>query len=176
MISTRSILISFLSVPLISFSLYLNALVQQSPQPLQDQILSLVGRVDINTTRLQRWANHAYLNNERCVRVGESVGADACEDVKIHHASKTAFLSCGDSVERTHWYPCAGVRTVSLRAESSFREKLFKYDLGSGKTSELVIKGLDGDFITHGIDVFTLPEDSSKVRAFFPVSDMEKGD
>jgi arylesterase/paraoxonase len=121
----------------------------------------LAGRVEIDKTRLVRWENSSHLNNGDC-RVIDT--ANACEDVKIHFPSKTAFLACGDPVERTHWYPCAGVRTVSLRAESSFREQLFKHDLTTGETTELKVEGLDGDFITHGIDILTFPEDPSQVR------------
>jgi arylesterase/paraoxonase len=124
------------------------------------QLWKQVGRVEIDKSRLVRWENSSHLNNDNC-RVIDT--ANACEDVKIHFPSRTAFLACGDPVERTHWYPCAGVRTVSLRAESSFREQLFKYDLRTGKTTELQVKGLDGDFITHGIDIFPLPGDPSQV-------------
>ena len=139
-----------LLVPLVSILLYTQSA----------QLWRLAGRVDIDKTRLVRWENSSALNNDNC-RVIDT--ANACEDVKIHFPSKTAFLACGDPVERTHWYPCAGVRTVSLRKESSFREQLFKSDLRSGKTTELQIKGLEGDFITHGIDVYTFPEDPSRV-------------
>jgi arylesterase / paraoxonase len=124
------------------------------------QLWRLAGRVEIDKARLVRWENSTQLNNHDCKVID---AADACEDVKIHFASRTAFLACGDSVERTHWYPCAGVRTVLRRAESSFREKLFTYDVESGTTTELRVEGLEGDFITHGIDVLSLPGDASQV-------------
>ncbi|KIW62736.1 hypothetical protein PV04_10873 [Phialophora macrospora] len=136
------------------------------------QLWRLAGRVEIDKTRLVRWENSSHLNNGDC-RVIDT--ANACEDVKIHFPSKTAFLACGDPVERTHWYPCAGVRTVSLRAESSFREQLFKHDLKTGETTELHVKGLDGDFITHGIDILTFPEDPSQIH-IFAVNHARSGD
>jgi arylesterase / paraoxonase len=120
----------------------------------------LLGRVSIDKTRLVRWENSTQLNNHDCRVLSE---VSACEDVKIHARSGTAFLACGDSVERTRWYPCAGVRDAHLRSEDSFREKLFKYDLQSGVTTELKIRGLVGDFITHGIDVYELPDDPETV-------------
>lgn len=145
-----------LLLPLISLLLYTQSV----------HLWRLVGKVDIDQTRLVRWENSTPLNDDQCVVHHE---ADACEDVKIHYASSTAFLACGDARERTNWYPCAGVRTVERRSESSFRESLFKYDIDTGKTTQLVIKGLEGDFITHGIDVFPLPEDSSKVNRHPPI-------
>ncbi len=137
-------------LPLLSFLLY-----SQSAN-----LWKLAGRAYIDRTRLVRWQNSTALNSDNCKVYHE---ANACEDVKIHFASSTAFLACGDPLERTHWYPCAGVRTVERRSETSFREFLFKHDLKTGKTSELDIRGLEGDFITHGIDIFPVAEDSSKV-------------
>ncbi|EXJ54482.1 hypothetical protein A1O7_09822 [Cladophialophora yegresii CBS 114405] len=136
------------------------------------QLWRLAGRVEIDKSRLVRWENSSHLNNGDC-RVIDT--ANACEDVKIHFPSKTAFLACGDPVERTHWYPPSGVRTVSLRAESSFREQLFKYDLVTGDTTQLQLKGLEGDFITHGIDILTLPEDPLQIR-IYAVNHARSGD
>lgn len=120
----------------------------------------LIGRANIDKTRLVKWANSKALNNDDCKVIHS---ADACEDVKIHYASNTAFLACGDPVERTNWYPCAGVRHMQRRAEASFREQLFKYDIKTGVTTQLILEGLDGDFITHGIDIYSFPNDPTKV-------------
>lgn len=139
-----------LLLPLLAFFLY-----SQSAY-----LWKLAGRVEIDKTRLVRWENSTAVNSDRCEVIQT---AHACEDVKIHHASSTAFLACGDPLERTHWYPCAGVRTLPLRSESSFREQLFKYDLKTGRTTELQLKGLQGDFITHGIEIYPLDHDASKV-------------
>lgn len=135
-------------------------------------VLSIAGgRVTIDTTRLGRWADSSTLNNGACV-VDRT--ANGCEDVKIHHASSTAFLACGDPLERTRWYPAANIRTD---ARSSFRENLFKYDITKAKTTELKIHGLDGDLINHGLDIYSFPEDPSKVSMHYsfshlPVSDL----
>lgn len=139
-----------LIIPLIALAIYSQA----------GYLWKLVGQVDVDKARLVRWENSTALNNGDCKVVH---AADACEDVKIHYPSQTAFLACGNPIERTHWYPCAGVRTVERRAESSFREQLFKYDLQTGKTTALELHGLEGDFVTHGIDILPVSEDSSKV-------------
>jgi arylesterase/paraoxonase len=120
----------------------------------------LVGRADIDKTRLVKWENHTVLNNGDCSVIKE---ANGCEDVKIHFASNTAFLACGDPYERTKWYPCAGQRDASGRSEASFREQLFKYDLKNGKLTELSIQGLEGDLITHGLDIYEIPGEPAKV-------------
>ena len=130
----------------------------------QSELLGgLVGRVKIDETRLQRWANSAPVNNANC-KVFDV--ADACEDVKIHHSSNTAFLTCGNPFERTNWFPAAGVRHPERRAEGTYQEFLFKHDLGEGKTVQLKIEGLEGDFITHGMDIYNFPDDPAKVRFF----------
>ncbi|KAI1612775.1 paraoxonase 2 [Exophiala viscosa] len=128
-----------------------------------EYLLRLAGRVHIDKARLVRWEDSTALNSGDCQVIHD---ANACEDVKIHYASSTAFLACGDPFERTHWYPCAGVRIPSLRAESSFREQLFKHDIKTGKTTELELRGFEGDFITHGIDIFPIDEGFSKIRIF----------
>ncbi|EXJ82682.1 hypothetical protein A1O3_06496 [Capronia epimyces CBS 606.96] len=142
-----------LLVPLIGLAIYSQA----------SYLWKLIGRVDIDQPRLVRWENSTALNNHDCEVIR---AANACEDVKIHFPSQTAFLACGDPLERTHWYPCAGVRTVKLRAESSFREQLFKYDAKTGQTTALELHGLQGDFVTHGLDILPLPEDPSKIHIF----------
>lgn len=152
---TSRISTSLLLLPLLSFLIYTQS----------SHLWRLIGRVEIDKPHvLQRWENSTALNSHDCRVTPRTAGIDACEDVKIHFASRTAFLACGDPVERTHWYPCAGMRDAAARSEASFREKLFKYDLATGETVELRIEGLQGDFITHGIDLFSLPGDSSKVR------------
>ncbi|KAL1981875.1 hypothetical protein VTN96DRAFT_2062 [Rasamsonia emersonii] len=121
------------------------------------QPTGLLGRVQVNPAEITRWANSSALNNGRCK---VNYAANACEDVRIHFASNTAFLACGDPVGRTHWYPPACVHDASKRSEASFRESIFKYDILSKRTTELRIEGLEGDFVTHGIDLYNFPDDS----------------
>ena len=118
---------------------------------------NLLGRVTIPKSQLLRWKDDEYLNNNCIVHQT----ANACEDVKIHFASNTAFLACGDPKGRTAWYPGAGRHDAKNRQD--FREKLFNYDMKTKKTTELRIDGLEGDFVTHGLDVIDLPGDKSKV-------------
>ncbi|KAK5050504.1 hypothetical protein LTR84_003785 [Exophiala bonariae] len=132
----------------------------------------LIGQANIDKSRLVKWENSEPLNNGNCQVIKEM---NACEDVKIHYASNTAFLACGDPLERRNWYPCAGMRDSTKRSEASFRETLFKYDLISGKPTELQLHGLEGDFITHGIDIFSTPGDPSKVH-IFAVNHAREGD
>ncbi|KAL1862861.1 hypothetical protein VTK73DRAFT_6600 [Phialemonium thermophilum] len=123
-----------------------------------------IGRVHIDKSKLVRWADSPALNNGACV-VDQT--ADACEDVVVHFASSTAFVACGDPRGRTYWYPPAGQRDAAGRAAvSSFREKLFKHDIKTGKTVELELRGVDGDFVTHGLDLWASPEDPTKVHLF----------
>lgn len=125
-----------------------------------DLLWKLVGRANIDKSRLVKWENSKALNNADC-RVVEEM--NACEDVKIHYPSNTAFLACGDPWERRSWYPCAGMRDAASRSKASFREFLFKYDILTGKSTQLQLRGLEGDFINHGIDVFSSPESPTTV-------------
>ncbi|KZT25054.1 paraoxonase 2 [Neolentinus lepideus HHB14362 ss-1] len=122
-----------------------------------------VGKAQIDRASITRWTNSSALNNERCVVHRE---ADACEDVKIHFASSTAFLACGDPEGRTHWYPSSARYDAAGRKEESFREHLFKYDIKRKETTELKIVGLEGDLITHGIDIYTFPNEPTKIHIF----------
>ncbi|KAH8805334.1 paraoxonase 2 [Xylogone sp. PMI_703] len=124
---------------------------------------NLLGREHIETARLLKWANSTPVNNKECV-VNQDTAA--CEDVKIHHPSNTAFLACGNPSGRSHWYPAAGAHNAAARSEESFRESLFKYDIKTGKTTQLQIEGLEGDFVTHGLDVFESPKSKSTVYIF----------
>jgi arylesterase/paraoxonase len=138
----------------------------------QSNILwKFVGRANIDKTRLIKWENSKELNNENCQVIKDM---NACEDVKIHYASNTAFVACGDPYERKSWYPCAGMRNAAARSEASFREYLFKYDVMTGKSTQLQLHGLEGDFITHGIDIFSIPGSSSKVCGTFQCSSTER--
>jgi arylesterase/paraoxonase len=113
-----------------------------------------------HTASLTRYADSSPLNSDRCT---VNYAADACEDVSIHFASSTAFLTCGNPAERVHWYPPSSAHNAAARSEDSFREYLFKYDIKKKKTTRLRLEGLSGDFITHGIDVYSLPDDPTKV-------------
>ncbi|KAH8674245.1 paraoxonase 2 [Xylariales sp. PMI_506] len=126
------------------------------------------GRVTIDKTRLVRWENETALNNGNC-KVNSI--ANACEDVRIHFKSSTAFLACGDPEERTRWYPPACIRTVEER--STFREHLFKYDIKKDKATQLRIVGLDGDFVTHGLDIWPVSDDKIHI---FAVNHARAGD
>ncbi|TFK47136.1 paraoxonase 2 [Heliocybe sulcata] len=130
-----------------------------NPHPFQKAI----GKAHIPRASVTRWSNSTALNNDRCVVHTE---ANACEDIKIHFPSNTAFLACGDPEGRTHWYPSSARYDAKGRREESFREKLFKYDIKRKETTELRLIGLEGDFISHGIDIYTFTNDPSKVHIF----------
>lgn len=144
-------------------SYYLPILVLAILAAIYRQLTGLLGRIHVNPAEITRWANSSALNNGRCE---VNYAANACEDVRIHFASNTAFLACGDPVGRTQWYPPACVHDVSKRSEESFRESIFKYDIRSKRTTELRIEGLEGDFVTHGIDIYNFPDDSKKIHLF----------
>lgn len=131
-------------------------------QLLVDQVAGLAGHMNIDKAgKLQRWADSPPLNNGACV---VEYAANACEDVVVHFASSTVFAACGDPRGRAQWYPPAGQRNARGRTEASFRELLFKHDIKTGQTTELRVEGLEGDFVTHGIDLWASPTDPSKVR------------
>lgn len=109
---------------------------------------------------LTRYANYSSINSQHCLVHHE---ANACEDIRIHYPSSTAFLACGIPEERTHWYPPSCRHDAAARREDSFIEDLFKYDIKTKLTTKLRIDGLEGDFINHGIDVYSFPNDTSKV-------------
>jgi arylesterase/paraoxonase len=141
--------LSVLAVLIILFSLLYRPALQLSTFRSED-----------HTARLTRYADSSPLNSDRCT---VNYAADACEDVNIHFASSTAFLTCGNPAERVHWYPPSSAHNAAARSEDSFREYLFKYDIKKKKTTSLRLEGLSGDFITHGIDVYSLPDDPTKV-------------
>lgn len=109
---------------------------------------------------LTKYANSSLLNHEHCT---VNYAADACEDVNIHFVSSTAFLTCGNPAERVHWYPPSGAHNAAARNEESFQEHLFKYNIKKKKATKLKLEGLAGDFITHGVDIYSFPDDPKKV-------------
>jgi arylesterase/paraoxonase len=113
-------------------------------------LLSLLGHTDVPPGSLIRWANASDLHNEHCI---VSTQAEACEDVKIHHSSSTAFIACGDAHARSFYYPPSGLHDAAGRPSDTWKEKLFTYDIKSKRTTELKLEGLEGDFISHGIDI-----------------------
>ncbi|RVX69684.1 hypothetical protein B0A52_06328 [Exophiala mesophila] len=137
-------------------------------------LLQLLGQANIDKTRLIKWSDSKPLNNHDCKVIHK---ADACEDVKIHYASNTAFLACGDPIGRTYWYPCAGVRHPEKRAEASFREQLFKYDITTGLTTKLELEGCkeeedDDDDDDDDDDAFThIPTSSPTYSDFYITND-----
>ncbi|CAK7267424.1 hypothetical protein SEPCBS119000_002539 [Sporothrix epigloea] len=128
-------------------------------------LASLAGHLVIDKAgKLQQWADSAPLNNGACV---VDATANACEDVVVHAPSGTVFAACGDPRARTQWFPPAGQRNARGRAAlAGFREQLFQHDLATGKTTELLLEGVDGDFVTHGIDIWSSPTDPSLVHIF----------
>ncbi|CAM1507656.1 Fc.00g072970.m01.CDS01 [Cosmosporella sp. VM-42] len=121
---------------------------------------------------LTQWSNHSRLNSQNCTVHYE---ADACEDISVHWATSTAFIACGDPLERTLWYPPSLAYNASGRSEASFREKIFKYDIKTEKSTRLRIDGLGGDFVNHGIDVYEFPDDPTKIH-LFAVNHRRSGD
>lgn len=120
---------------------------------------TLVGRVTIENP-LEKYSNQTGINNDNCF---VNAMVNACEDVKIHFKSGTAFLACGDSAQRQFYYPpsCA----FDEGGRSDFREKFFKFDIDSNATTELHIKDYTGDIITHGIDVISDGPDTVRLLA-----------
>jgi len=103
--------------------------------------------------------------------------ADACEDLKIHFSSGTVFAACGNPEARTKWYPPSGRHNADDRAAETWQEKLFKYDIVTKKTTELKLEGLEGDFITHGLDIMDIEEEAGHPSIhIFAVNHARAGD
>jgi arylesterase / paraoxonase len=120
---------------------------------------NLIGKVTIENP-LELYSNQTGINNYKCF-VNDIV--NACEDVKIHFDSGTAFLACGDPAQRQFYYPPSCALDESRRTD--FREKFFKYDIDSNSTTELKVVNYDGDIITHGIDVISDGTDRVRLLA-----------
>ncbi|CAK7270417.1 hypothetical protein SEPCBS57363_004090 [Sporothrix epigloea] len=119
--------------------------------------------------KLQQWADSVPLNNGACI-------VDTTANAVVHEASGTLFAACGDPRGRTQWFSPAGQRNARGRAATvGFREQSFQHDLATGKTTELLLEGVEGDFVIHGIDIWSSPTDSSLVH-IFAVRHTRKGD
>ena len=140
-------------------------LVAAAATVFQDNIAGFAGHMTIDKAgKLQQWAGSGPFNNGACV---VEASTNACEDVFVHAASGTVFVACGDPRGRTLWFPPAGPRNAKAREEAGgFREHLFKHNIAAGTTTELRLEGVEGDFVTHGIDVWSSPTDPSLVHIF----------
>ncbi|KIW07114.1 uncharacterized protein PV09_01989 [Verruconis gallopava] len=141
---------------IVSLVVALSSLLYMQWYPLLNQF---GGRLsDLDPARYTVHIDHKPLNNDKCKKFPEG---QACEDVRIHQDSSTAFLACGYPETRRYFYP--PIRIVSTTAANSYREYFLKYDLETGKTTQLDVVGWDGDLVLHGIDIRVRPEDSSTI-------------
>lgn len=124
-----------------------------------------IGHLSVDSRALSRYARRSPHNGESCMVVAE---ADACEDVKIHYASQTAFIACGDPAGREKWYPPSNTLDSRARQADTWRESLFRYDIRSNKTTKLQIIGASEswDFISHGIDIWNFHDDPTRIHIF----------
>ncbi|KAF2429269.1 calcium-dependent phosphotriesterase [Tothia fuscella] len=129
------------------------------------------GRLNIKDyTYLTTHLSHGPSNNNKCWTFPEG---KACEDIRIHHESGTAFLACGYPETRTVFYPPLG--TYDTKGARSYREYFLKYDIENNKTSALDTVGWDGDLVLHGIDLY-LDFKDSKTLYLFAVNHARKGE
>lgn len=135
---------------------------------------NVAGHVHVDARALSRYDGRPRLNSHNCTVIPQ---ANACEDVKIHYASHTAFAACGDPEARTLWYPPIGAVDADRRPANTWRESIFTYDILTKKTVELRIEDApeDWEFISHGIDLWFSDDDAAKIH-IFAVNHGRKGD
>ncbi|KAI8932342.1 hypothetical protein NX059_010535 [Plenodomus lindquistii] len=106
---------------------------------------------------------YGALNNDRCWK---QFDAEACEDVKIHEASSTAFLACGSLAQREIWYPPLERRNTS--APQPYVEYFMKYDIERNVSMRMQIEGLPegADLVLHGFDLRQVEGDPSEIQIF----------
>ncbi|EXJ57442.1 hypothetical protein A1O7_07790 [Cladophialophora yegresii CBS 114405] len=90
----------------------------------------------------------------------------ACEDVRIHHPSATAFLACGYPETRKVFYP--PINRFDTSSADTYHEYFLKYDIKTDTASKLKLEGIDSsyDLILHGIDMFEVKEEPDRIYLF----------
>ncbi|KIW93932.1 uncharacterized protein Z519_05247 [Cladophialophora bantiana CBS 173.52] len=143
----------------LSFLVALFGLFYAYPYPVLNLYGGRLADATIHTTHLR----HGPLNNDKC---WTNPLGKACEDVRIHHPSATAFLACGYPETREAFYPPLN-RHDTMSADS-YHEYFLKYDIKTDKATKLTIEGIDSshDLILHGIDIFVPKDDDSKIYLF----------
>ncbi|KAH0827723.1 Pon2 [Fonsecaea pedrosoi] len=120
----------------------------------RDLILSnLLGQVQPQETT--KYAGHGNYNNEACYTY--TIGK-ACEDVKIHAPSNTAFLgACGSPEDRLQYYPGAGL--VGAPPDRYYMEYL------TNVSTRLEIENWNAtrDLVLHGLDIWQPVGDDSMI-------------
>ncbi|KAH7074789.1 paraoxonase 2 [Paraphoma chrysanthemicola] len=78
----------------------------------------------------------------------------ACEDVKFHYPTNTAFLACGNLTNRMEWYPAGGF--FAPPKNKVYHEYFLKYDVDSNVTTRLSIENWnpEEDLVLHGLDIW----------------------
>ncbi|CAN9354268.1 unnamed protein product [Alternaria alternata] len=107
---------------------------------------------------------YGNINNNNCWK---HIEGQACEDVKIHDASSTAFLACGNSTQRQNaWYPPIENRDRS--SEQAIHEYFLKYDIERNLTTRLQLENWNqgDDLVLHGLDIWQSDESPNEIRLF----------
>ncbi|OAG34115.1 hypothetical protein AYO21_11724 [Fonsecaea monophora] len=135
-------------------------------------VLNLYGGRATDAKIHTTWLHHGPVNNDKCRT--NSLG-QACEDVRIHHDSATAFLACGYPETREAFYP--PMNRHDTESAATYHEYFVKYDIKTDKATKMKIEGLDSshDLILHGIDLY-LPEDDKSKIYIFAVNHDRKGE
>ncbi|KAK7432886.1 hypothetical protein QQZ08_000357 [Neonectria magnoliae] len=95
-----------------------------------------------------------------------NTAGQACEDVKIHAPSSTAFLACGYPLDRLQFYPSAG--RYNFSTERKHLEYFIKYEIETNTTIRLEIEGWSGDedLVLHGLDIWQPAGDASQIYIY----------
>ncbi|CAG8495161.1 17603_t:CDS:2, partial [Cetraspora pellucida] len=91
---------------------------------------------------------------------------ELCEDIKIHHMTGLAFLTCGDKQSRlTQWFPPLGVlHNYSYHTRDTF----YVYNIETDKLTPLTLKNFadEEDFSLHGFGMYEDPAEPGYIYFF----------
>ncbi|OAL36341.1 hypothetical protein AYO20_04499 [Fonsecaea nubica] len=142
----------------LSLLVALSGILYAYPYPVLNLYGGRATDAKIHTT----WLHHGPVNNDKCwtnslstdgcicadhVRQTTTVG-QACEDVRIHHDSATAFLACGYPETREAFYP--PMNRHDTESAATYHEYFVKYDIKvrnvnhKQNPSSLTIPGAEG--------------------------------
>ncbi|RKP10868.1 hypothetical protein THASP1DRAFT_27353 [Thamnocephalis sphaerospora] len=109
-------------------------------------------------------AGHAHslepLNNETCRYLTD---AEGCEDIVIDHTSGLAYMACANVSNRFVWWPPSN--TFVGNATTNEQDPIFVYSLKHDTLERLPMKGLKGNFRTHGLGLWRPSPDAIPPQA-----------
>lgn len=117
----------------------------------------------IERPSLDRWSNNGPYNNDRCWLNTEG---QSCEDVRIHDATSTVFLACGNARDRLEFYP--PLQNFGGDPGKRYYEYFLKYDIQTNTTTRIKIEGWnqENDIVLHGFDILQSEENATEILVY----------